>query len=477
MSKANILDEKITSDFSTNNIDLCRDAVLSFCNRELFQDNPHRYEEHFYGRRLRPHVVKHLDFSSPLKVADLSNYSAFAANRILFAMNEVDFLMLPEKSKWEEEGFMTSYDEEHSAAAHLGMPYLEKYLFAFLDREIKISDNWTLSAVEEYFKNFAKESKETSSLPSADIIRNSENPKTAARDWLVQLAPDFLIESSPMARYASGNYGEMSSALFKIIIDELGYGDFDKKHSTLFERTLKSVDLDPMPHHYWQYYLNGSLFLANYYNLITRVRSNIFRYIGAIYLAETGFITSCRIWRDALKEALPEIDTRYFDEHCHIDIDHSRMAFDGLVRPAIEAYGNFAATEIVRGFEEARWVGEFAEDDFIRQTTWKDEANANQKKYNEIFPKVHAAWKAGEITKDCLDEPRGELSITHCHDGDELCHIVKGEMEFLNGFERSTILKDNEGIVIQHNRLHGALINSAQCQYEIYNIGDIERWV
>ena len=232
-----------------------------------------------------------------------------------------------------------------------------------------------------------------------------------------------------------------------------------------------------MAHRYWQYYLNGSLMLANYYNRITRNRKYIFRYIGAIYFAETGFLTSCRIWRDVLKAALPDLDTRYFDEHCHIDIDHSRMALDGLVRPAIETYGNFAANEIVRGFEEARWIGEFAKQDFGRQICWKDSADRNQDRYQQIFDKVHRAWEAGEITKDCLDEPKAELSITHTHDGDELCHVASGEMEFLNGFECSTTLRGNQGIIIERNRLHGALIHSERCKYEIYNIGDLDRWL
>jgi len=477
MSKSKVLDPRTTADFSTRNHDLCRDAVLAFCDSPLYHDDEHRYEENYYGRRLRPHVVKYLDFSESLKTENLANYAAFAANRILFAMNEVDFLMLPESEPWEAAEFQTAYAEEHATAAHLGMPYLERFLFSFLDKEIRLSDNWSLPAVEEYFRSYAAESREVSSLPSADAIRSSSDPVTAARDWLVQLAPDFLIESSPMARYASGNYGTLSSSLFKIIIDELGYGDFERKHSTLFENTLRSAELDPVPHRYWQYYLNGSLLLANYYNRITRNRKYIFRYIGAIYLAETGFITSCRIWRDALKEALPDLDTRYFDEHSHIDVDHSRMALEGLVRPAIGTYGSFAATEIVRGFEEARWIGEFAEKDFVRQTNWKDSAERNQELYQQVFGKVHRAWEAGEITKDCLDEPKGELSITHTHDGDELCHVVSGEMEFLNGFERSTTLCGNQGIVIEHNRLHGALIHSDRCKYEIYNIGDLNKWL
>lgn len=474
--KTDIKDIRFVRDFSTDNHSLCRDAILAFCDSPMFHDSEHRYEKDFFGRRLRPHVVKCLDFSKPVDLPRLPEYTVLAANRILFAMNEVDFLMLPPEN-FKRSDFLDRYSDERIAQAYIAMPYLEKYLFSFLESEIVLSDNWNLRIVEEYFSAYVVEARQIDSLPSAVAILSSPSPEIAARDWLVQLAPDFLIESSPMARFASGNYGEISSAMFKIIIDEMGYGEFRKKHSTLFQETLRSAELDPEPHKYWQYYLNGSLLLANYYNHLTRKRRNIFKYIGAIFQAETGFIQSCAIWRDALKRVLPNVDLRYFDEHCHIDIDHSRMAFNGLVRPAIERYGSFAAQEIVRGFEEARLIAKFAEDDFVLQTSWKDQAQENKRIYREIWPKVRAAYETGQVSKADLDEPRGELSITHTHDGDELCHVSRGEMEFLNGFQVSTPLNDDDGIIIKHNRLHGALIHSERCQYEIYNIGNVRKWL
>lgn len=465
-----------TTDFSINNHELCRNAILSFCESGLFSDNGNRYEENYYGRRLRPHVVNNLDFSKPAAMEEPSNYQAFAANRILFVMNESDFLMMPDK-ELDLRDFNERYSSEKIAQSYVGMPYLENYLFSFLSNEVVSSENWSLDGVEEYFLEYQKEAAQVQRLESAEAIIQSNDPGLAARDWLIQLAPDFLIESSPMARYASGNYGELSSSLFKIIIDELGYGEHKKKHSTLFEETLKSAGISPEPHKYWQYYLNGSLLLANYYNCITRNRKNIFRYIGAIFLAETGFIRSCAIWRDALKKAIPELDVRYFDEHIHIDVDHSRMAFDSLVRPAIKSYGTYAANEIVRGFEEARIIGEIAESDFVKQIRWKDNAKTNQEIYKNIWPKIKKAFDEGKVSRSVLNEPRGELSITHSHDLDELCHVTSGKMEFLNGFQVSSILGDDDGIVIEKNRLHGALIHSDSCSYEIYTIGDVNRWL
>lgn len=472
MNKHNVLAQKIVQSFDDPNV--AHDALLAFSNSPLCYDSEERYEHRFYGRRLRPHVLKHLDFSKPATSDSISSYSAMAANRALFTMNEAEFLYLPTNELIDKADFDAFYSNGRRAAAAVAIPYLENYLFSFLSDEVQVSSGWPLNRVREYFEDFAKESKETQNLVSADAILSSANPENAARDWLVQLAPDFLIESSPMARYASGNYGEIGSNLFKIIIDELGYGEFQKKHSTLYESTLSSVGLSNVPHYYWQYYLSSSLLLANYYNMITRNKRNIFRYIGAIYLAETGFITSCRIWRDALKKVLPNLDVRYFNEHCHIDIDHSRMAFEGLVAPAIEKYGEFAAQEIVRGFEEARWIGDFSEKDFAAQIQWKDRATVKKQLHDQIYAQVA---KLDSIECQTFTEPRGELSITHSHDEDELCHIVSGEMEFLNGFEKSTILRAGEGIIINHNRLHGALISSDECVYQIYTIKDENKWV
>ena len=52
-SKLNIKENRITEDFSCQNTDLCRDAILSYCSSYLFADNEFRYEKDFYGRRIR----------------------------------------------------------------------------------------------------------------------------------------------------------------------------------------------------------------------------------------------------------------------------------------------------------------------------------------------------------------------------------------------------------------------------------------
>ncbi len=478
MNKKQVMDQHVVTDFA--DYDFARDAILFYANSPLFQDDDNRYECSLYRRKLRPHVLKYLDFSKPLSIDQIADYAALSSNRLLASMYEQDFLILPDSrsDNFCKDEFAEFYSPKRKAAAGCAIPILQCYLFNFLKQEVQIEGDWNLQTVATYFEHYADSMLESETVPrSVEALKTSENPLVAARDFLIQLAPDFLLESSPMARYAAGSYGEIGSSLFKIIIDELGYGVYRQKHSVLFGKTLMSAGLDPMIHTYWQYYLNGSLMLSNYYNMLTRDKQNIFRYIGAIYQAETTFITTCAAWKSVLQEIIPELDVRYFTEHVHIDQHHSRMVLDELVLPTIKLYGECAAVEIVRGFEEACWLNDFAEKDFCLQTNWKDKASTYQDIHVQIFNRVKQSAAEGQIKKQTFIEPLGELSVTHSHDDDELCHINSGTMEYLNGFEKSTILQPGDGIIIKNGRLHGALIESESCDYSIYTIGDYREWL
>ena len=100
-----------------------------------------------------------------------------------------------------------------------------------------------------------------------------------------------------------------------------------------------------------------------------------------------------------------------------------------------------------------------------------------QRELKKLHGPVYEAVRRGRVHAPVahLVEPRGELSNTHCHDGDELCHIVSGTMRFESGLGSSLTLRDGEGVVIKRNRLHGANIESDQCVYEIHSIGDYRK--
>jgi len=467
------LDKATPSAVDLGDYELFKRCLVQYGQSDLFDDTEEWHpDDNPYRRTLRPHVFPHLDFSKPFEWDELLTYSSLAANRTLLTIYEQDFLLLPRKDfAAKRADFAEFYSPRSAALGAVVRPWLERSLFDVLERKVSITGRWTPASLEAYFDDFAASLKQSSENRSMTAIVRSTNPRHAAQTFLMQMAGDFLLEASAMGRNVLGHFGQLQSELFKVVIDEYGYGVHETKHSTLFEKLLGDVGLDPRPHAYWQFYLTSSLLMNNYYNFISRDHSKFFRYLGALYQAETAFIYSCAQVVEMLRAVFgPRAETRYFTEHVHIDQHHSKMIFDKLIKPAVAEYGDDIITDVVRGFEEAKLLSELAEADFCEQVAWSD----GGPRYKELHPKVYAKIQSGAIKprRQQFVEPRGELSVTHVHDGDELCHIDSGVMHFINGNERHTVLHAGEGTVILHNRLHGAIIDSDECVYSIYSIED-----
>lgn len=460
--------ERILTDYR-----IARECLSQFGRGEIFQDtDTWTISDNPYRRPLRPHVLHHLDFSKPATRDEILNYSSLAANRALLTMYEGDFVFLPDRGLDKKLDDRDSfYDDGRAVMAAVARPWLERYLMTFLDAEVSVSGNWTPASLLEYFSAFADEARAAGGNPAVDAVLASSNREHAARTLLIQLANDFLVESSAMARNILGSYGSLQSALFKVVIDEYGYGVHGSKHSTLYEQLMRSVGLDPTTHAHWQFYLSSTLLLNNYYNRICKNHRGFFRYIGAIYYAETTFVHTCADYAEMMRQVFGrDAEVGYFMEHVHIDRHHSRMVLSELVVPVLERFGAVAVTEMLRGFEEARVLGELADRDFVSQVAWAD----GEQKFKALAGPIGAKVRAGTLKPPVARfiEPRGELSVTHVHDQDELCLIVSGVMRFVSGFERGVLLHPGEGTVIQRQRLHGAIIESDECVYDIHTIGD-----
>lgn len=450
-----------------------RAAVVRYATNPIYLDNEEWVNtDNPYRRQLRPQVLPHLDFSTPLPRERILEYASLSAQRLLTSIYEADLMFLPKADlarKWDD--FKRFYSPSNRALGEMVRPALERFAFGFLDTEIDVSESWTRAGLEAFLRALkGEEAPSRSEL----AIAESTDPQRAARMWLIQFAPDFLSEASPMIRNVLGCYGQPQSEWFKIIIDEYGYGVHSAKHSSLYEHTLRSAGLSPDVHHYWQYYLTSSLMLNNYFPFLGKNHENFFRYLGAVYYTESVLIDFCRRAAELLRRVFgPEADVRYFTEHVHIDQHHSRMALEKLILPAVDACGDIVIPDVVRGFEECRLLTDVADRDFADQIEWMDTGALNK----ELHAPVWAAIDSGRVKAPIahLVEPHGELSNTHCHDGDELCHIVSGTMKFVAGFDSHQILEAGQGTVIRKNRLHGAIIESDECVYQIHSIGDYRR--
>jgi uncharacterized cupin superfamily protein len=450
------------------------DAVVRYAGNPIYLDNEEWVnDDNPYRRQLRPQVLKHLDFSKVLSANQLLQYENLAANRLLTSIYEADLMFLPQAGladKWDD--LMRYYSPSNRALGEIIRPSLERFAFGFLDDEVDVSGKWTKDSMIEYLRSIGQAG--GTSPASEKAIINSSDPERAARMWLIQFAPDFLSEASPMIRNVLGNFGPAQSDWFKIIIDEYGYGVHDTKHSTLFENTLRSAGLRTDLHHYWQFYLVSSLMVNNYFHYLGKNHERFFRYLGALYYTETTLVDFCRGAADALTRGLgPDADVKYFTEHIHIDTHHGRMALENLILPIVDRHGESVIPEIIRGVQEYQLIANLADRDFADQIEWMDGGPENKKLHDPVWRTIESGKVVAPIAH--LVEPRGELSNTHQHDGDELCHIVSGTMRFVSGHDSYQILQPGEGTVIRRNRLHGAIIESEECVYEIHSIGDYQK--
>jgi quercetin dioxygenase-like cupin family protein len=419
-----------------------------------------------YRRALRPQDIPNFSFDVPLARGEFSSSSALAAQRMLLNIYEGDFLFLPPKGfSATAKDFIQFYCGPHRSAGESVRPVLEQHVFSFLDSEIDVSGAWSEEAMVSFFDARFRAAEQSSSAVGAAIL-SAARPTEAARTFLIQLASDFLTEASAMARYVPGNFGQVQSELFKILIDEYGYGVHQTKHSTMFEAALDSVGLSSHVHAYWQFYLSSSLALSNYFHFVTRNKEHFFRYLGALYYTESTLVHVTRQQSRMLRVVFgDQIDTRYFDEHTHIDRHHGRMVIENLIKPLVRRCGEGIIPQIVRGFEEFRILQDMADEDLVAQLHWSD----RREQYKEMAGKIIAGeiGKGRSAATQTLTERSGELSVTHVHDCDELIVVESGVLELLTGYDQSVRLSTGEGIVIPRHRLHGSIVDSEECRYRI----------
>lgn len=430
----------------------------------VIRDNPYR-------RPVDRRHVEQSDFGRPLGRAEVFDGTALAAHRMLLNIYETDLVFLPEKNFAARRGdFARYYSNDNKLLGELIRPTLEAHVFGFLEDEINVTGRWSAEALRSYLQSLVAEH-ERSELGICKAVLASAEPRRAARSLMVQVAGDFLSESSASARNILGKYGAIQSELFKIVIDDYGYGVHRAKHSTLFEDTLATCGLAPDAHAYWQFYLGSSLALNNYYHYVSRDHSKFFRAIGAVAVAESMFAHTCRKISEMLRAALgAEVDTYYFDEHYHIDEHHGRMAFEHVVAPAIAKHGDGVIPDIVRGMEELQLVTSLADEDFIAQVAFADGAED----FKALGGQINGRLLGGELQRQRATyvEGRSRSFVTRVHDGDRLCAVETGAAELVIGHDQSVRLGGGEAIVIPRGRLHGLAVASEECVYHIYDLED-----
>jgi hypothetical protein len=432
----------------------------------IIRDNPYR-------RPVNSKAVQQLDFSRPLDRPEILGPSALAAHRMLLNIYETDLIFLPASDFGAKRNdFASYYSNDNKLLGELIRPTLEAHVFNFLKDEINVTGKWSVEVLKSYLQSIIAKH-EQSELEICNAVLGSADPERACRALLIQVAGDFLSEASASTRNILGKYGEIQSELFKIVIDDYGYGVHPAKHSTLFENTLSTCGLVSDVHAYWQFYLSSSLAINNYYHYVSRDHSKYFQAIGAIAVAEAMFSHTCRQISKMLRTVFGKtVDTYYFDEHFHIDAHHGRMAFDYVVAPAIATHGDAVIPDIVRGLEELQLLTSISDDDFIAQVAFSDAVSSLKAPAQQI----HQQILAGRLRKPKTTqvEKRGQSMITQVFDQDQLYVVESGALDLVIGPDQSVRLDGGESILVMRERLHGTAVVSEECRYHIYDLGNYQ---
>ncbi|KTT13357.1 cupin [Pseudomonas oryzihabitans] len=395
-------------------------------------------------------------------------------NRALTALYEQDFLYLPAAADNIVDKLKEAYNEDLRVLAAGLIPELEKKVFTALRGDLLVGGEWNADIFKKYLADRLESPKNKEIQNSINLIHESSDSTMLANFLLIQHAVDFLPESSHMARLIKGDYGETQSAMFRVLLDEFGYGKHAAKHSSLFKDTLKSVGLLDNSHAYWNYYLTSTLLNNNYFHFLTRNPERFFEYVGAITYAENAFGPYCKKVGDLLEDCFEGADVRYYREHHHIDGYHGLMTLNEILIPLANRFGSSVYPEFVKGIEMCCMLAEVMEEDLCAQIAWMEKRNEYRQLAMDIKPKVLSEIK--NIPVAFLDEPEGELSVPHVHDGDEFCIVDQGLLRFCHGPGCFSDLGPGDCVVIAKNRLHGALVLSERCHYRILSIGDYKKY-
>jgi hypothetical protein len=280
------------------------------------------------------------------QVGDDDSLSAFVGHQALLRGYQARYVVLPAQAPAGGvlAPMLRHYDERRLAALADLRPRLESELIVPLVRPGE-------GDIAAYVEAMLAEIRGAPENAFVAFLADADHRDDHYRNFLVQSSPDLLAEASASAFGVIGEYGEPQSALFRILIDEFGYGVPAKKHSVLYRATMKSFGLDDAYNGYWPWFDTMALELHNAIHWLFQNPRNVFKQVGFLLHAETAYQRSTLAHHRYLRRFHPDADARYFSEHAHIDLHHTRMVIDEAVVPLTARFGDEAGREIIAGAE------------------------------------------------------------------------------------------------------------------------------
>ncbi|WP_420412407.1 iron-containing redox enzyme family protein [Roseibium sp.] len=298
------------------------------------------------GQTVLPEYDLRID-SIPSEQSDNIELYHLVLHQVLFRCYQGRYVLLPKVQETSMEEFNAYHDlrercgfsnlqssiEKKLITPEIGTAYELVERLSFLEFLSDVSSELDMNAENEFIT----------------FLENNERRKDYYRNFLLQSSSDLLAEASASALGVVGDYGPAQSVLFRVLIDEFGYGSFEKKHSSLFRSTLEGFHLSTNYNHYWYLFDINTFKLHNFIHHLFQNPRNFFLQLGFLIYAESSYQKSTKQNYLYLKRHHPEVDSTYFAEHAHIDIHHSSMVLDEVAIPLAEKFGRQAEIDIMAG--------------------------------------------------------------------------------------------------------------------------------
>ncbi len=457
------------------------EAIEAYCGQRIFQAGPRLYiDGNPYHRPIGLAQLDRPDFTAPATEAQFLDPRQLVAGRILCSAYESDMILLPPNGlSSAKDDFDLFYSDEVRRLRDLIRPDLERFAFSFLADSVRVPPVRTLDELQAYFmaevSAAGSPADDSGNNPLVDglapvkgsmrAITECRYAEEAAGLHLIQLALDALTEASAMARNLGGSYGVEQSELFKIFIDEFGYGVYSAKHSTIFRGMLASIGLRTDVHAYWSFYLTSSLVGTNYFNYLTEDHRGMFRYMAAVtyleWLFAQGFADTGIMLRAVFGD---RVDTKYCDEHAHIDIHHGRMTYEKLLLGFARTHGESVIPDLVRGIEETKLLLRLGDADFVAQIRWADTLAEHTTLGAAL---ATAAADEGVAATLRPDDP----FWTRVYDTDRLVAVTAGEVDVHAwATPRPHRLGRGDTLLVPRGRLHGLKAASSSATVRVSTV-------
>lgn len=405
----------------------------------------------FYRRPLRPEDLDFLPFGKAVKRNTYRRLPFFAAQRILFCINDTRTAVLP-KSAEKFVAFDAFYNENVQTLGASIQGFLEDFSFDFTSVDAPTVDKAEM--VAQLNGLLRDEGALWGKL--ARMIRSRNYLIDGMRCSLIQMWSLLETKRTALARAsASGYFAWLPEDLQPVLSSEFP-GD------AFLSDIARQCGVDGAAHSYWQFYLSTSLGSCNFLNALAHRPDRALDLCGAAFAASAQWIAfGCLIGQVA--EDFGHADPNALSDLSDTAMDDLSLRFEKVLAQVENQFGAEGLQRVSRGLSAAVRLAECARDNLNDQLAWLSSAEEHLRLAHVITERINA--ECPEIDRDTFVEPRDMCSTTHVHSDHRLVTVETGNMVFWGNPFMEVRLAPGDMILIPEGRLHGSSIESDECVY------------